>query len=187
MFRFKRLDIPEVIMIEPQLFGDERGFFMESYKRSEFAISGIAESFVQDNHSCSSRGVVRGLHYQNPPAAQAKLVRAVSGEIFDVAVDIRKGSPAYGRWVGVVLSSSNRRMVYIPAGFAHGFQATSEVAEVIYKSSAEYAPRQEAGVLWSDPQIGIQWPLKDAVVSPRDARWPGLFGAVNGFVYGGGP
>lgn len=183
-FSFRRLEIPDVIMIEPGVFRDERGFFMESYKHSEFAAFGIKERFVQDNHSRSKKGVLRGLHYQNPPRAQGKLVRAVSGEIFDVAVDIRKGSPTYGRWVGVNLSEENMRMLYIPAGFAHGFLTLSDVADVMYKTTDEYSPEHEAGIIWNDPEIGIKWPLDEPVLSPRDARWPGLRDAVNRFVYG---
>lgn len=184
-FSFRRLEIPDVVMIEPRVFRDERGFFMESYKHSEFAAFGIQERFVQDNHSRSKKGVLRGLHYQNPPRAQGKLVRAVSGEIFDVAVDIRKGSPTYGRWVGVNLSEENIRMLYIPAGFAHGFMTLSDVADVMYKTTDEYSPEHEAGIIWNDPEIGIEWPLAEPVLSPRDARWPGLRDAVNQFLYGG--
>lgn len=184
-FSFSRLEIPDVVMIEPRVFRDERGFFVESYKRSEFAAFGITESFVQDNHSRSRRGVLRGLHYQNPPRAQGKLVRAVRGEIFDVAVDIRKGSPTYGRWVGVNLSEENMRMLYIPPGFAHGFLTLSDMADVMYKTTDEYSPEHEAGIIWSDPEIRINWPLRDPVLSPKDARWPCLRNASNGFVYSG--
>jgi len=182
-FSFMRLEIADVILIEPRVFRDERGFFMESYKHSEFAAFGINERFVQDNHSRSRRGVLRGLHYQNPPRAQGKLVRAVSGEIFDVAVDIRRGSPTYGRWVGVNLSEENMRMLYIPPGFAHGFMTLSDVADLIYKTTAEYSPDHEAGIIWNDPDIGIEWPMPEPVLSPRDAGWPGLGDAVNAFVY----
>ncbi|MEM0499385.1 MAG: dTDP-4-dehydrorhamnose 3,5-epimerase [Methanothrix sp.] len=183
-FSFRRLEIPDVVMIEPRVFRDERGFFMESYKHSEFAAFGIKERFVQDNHSRSKKGVLRGLHYQNPPRAQGKLVRAVSGEIFDVAVDIRKGSPTYGRWVGANLSEENMRMLYIPAGFAHGFLTLSDVADVMYKTTDEYSPEHEAGIIWNDREIGIKWLLAEPVLSPRDAGWPGLRDAVNRFVYG---
>lgn len=182
-FRFTRLEIPEVVLIEPAVFPDERGFFMEAYKYSEFAAFGISERFRQDNHSRSRKGVLRGLHYQNPPKAQGKLVRAVAGEIFDVAVDIRKGSPTYGRWVGATLSAENKAMLYIPAGFAHGFCVLSEAAEVLYKTTEEYAPECEAGIIWNDPEIGIRWPVEDPIISPKDARWPPLKEAVNGFTY----
>jgi dTDP-4-dehydrorhamnose 3,5-epimerase len=182
-FHFERLEIPEIVMIEPKVFHDDRGFFMETYKYSKFASAGIAERFVQDNHSRSSRGVLRGLHYQNPPKSQGKLVRAISGEVFDVAVDIRKGSRTYGRWVGAFLSEENKRMLYIPDGFAHGFLAVSEVAEVVYKTTEEYAPENEAGIIWNDPKIGIKWPMECPTLNPKDARWPVLSEAMNGFVH----
>ncbi|HDG98329.1 MAG TPA: dTDP-4-dehydrorhamnose 3,5-epimerase [Desulfobacterales bacterium] len=182
-FKFQRLEISDVILIEPEVFSDERGFFMETYKYSEFSAFGIKEHFLQDNHSRSAKWVLRGLHYQNPPKAQGKLVRVVLGEVFDVVVDIRKGSPTYGKWVGVVLSSENKRMLYIPPGFAHGFCVLSDVAEVLYKVTEEYAPECEAGIIWSDPEIGIQWPIKNPILSPKDARWPPLKEADNQFVY----
>lgn len=184
-FHFERLEMPEVVIIEPEAFQDERGFFMETYKYSEFAAFGIKERFVQDNHSRSRRGVLRGLHYQNPPKSQGKLVRAIAGEVFDVAVDIRWGSRTYGQWVGVILSEKNKRMLYIPVGFAHGFLALSEVAEVLYKTTEEYAPESEAGIIWNDPAIGIKWPIEKPILAPRDARWPILSEAVNGFVLEG--
>lgn len=182
-FRFKRLEIPEAILIELEVFPDERGFFMETYRYSDFAAFGIKEHFVQDNHSRSKKGVLRGLHYQRPPRAQGKLVRVVVGEIFDVAVDIRKGSPWFGRWVGVTLSAENKRMLYIPPGFAHGFCVMSEEAEVVYKVTEEYSPEHDAGILWNDPEIGIRWPVKDPIVSFKDSRLPFLRKAGNDFVY----
>ncbi len=182
-FKFKRLDIPELILIEPVVFNDDRGFFMETYKQSEFASHGININFVQDNHSFSKKGVIRGLHYQNPPKAQGKLVRAVVGEIFDVAVDIRKGSPTYKKWIGVVLSSDNKRMLYIPVGFAHGFCVLSEVAEVLYKITDEYDPKYEAGILWNDPDINIRWPIENPLISPKDTSLPILEHAKNEFIY----
>jgi len=185
-FTFKRLEIPEIILVEPKVFHDERGFFMETYKYSDFATFGIAEHFVQDNHSRSVKGVLRGLHYQNPPKAQGKLVRVVVGEIFDVGIDIRRGSPTYGKWVGEILSAENKRMLYIPPGFAHGFCVLSDVAEVLYKTTAEYAPECEAGIIWNDPGIGIEWPIKCPILSPKDAKWPTLAKADNRFVYQGG-
>lgn len=184
-FSFQRLEIPEVVLIEPKVFEDGRGFFMETYKFSEFAEFGITERFVQDNHSRSRRGVIRGLHYQNPPKAQGKLVRAVVGEIFDVAVDIRKGSPTYGKWVGERLSAGNKRMLYIPPGFAHGFCVLSEEAEVVYKVTEEYAPEHEAGIIWNDPDIGISWPIANPIISERDAALPCLREAENRFIYNG--
>ncbi len=183
-FEFLRLDIPDVVLIKPKVFSDERGFFMETYKYSEFASFGISERFVQDNHSLSSKGVIRGLHYQNPPEAQGKLVRVVVGEIFDVAVDIRVGSPTYGMWVSEILSSKNKKMLYIPPGFAHGFCVLSDAAEVVYKVTAEYAPECEAGIIWNDADIGIEWPVANPVLSDKDKTWPALKDAVNFFVYG---
>ena len=182
-FKFQRLEIPDVILIEPEVFSDERGFFMETYKYSGFYAFGIKEHFVQDNHSRSVKRVLRGLHYQNPPKAQGKLVRVILGEVFDVAVDIRKGSSTYGKWVGVVLSLENKRMLYIPPGFAHGFCVLSDVAEVLYKVTEEYAPECEAGIIWNDPEIGIEWPIKNPIISSKDASWPPLKEANNQFVY----
>lgn len=173
-FRFQRLEIPDIVLIEPAVFGDERGFFLEFYKRSDFLRAGINEDFVQDNHSSSLKGVLRGLHFQKEPASQGKLIRCIRGEIFDVAVDIRKDSPTFGRWVSVILSEDNRRMLYIPPGFAHGFQVMSERAEVIYKTTREYSPEHEAGIIWNDPDLSIPWPIKEPVLSKRDRGWPFL-------------
>ena len=173
-FKSKHLAIPDVILIEPKVFPDERGFFMESYKYSEFAAFGIEKHFVQDNRSRSTRGVLRGLHYQKAPKAQGKLVRVVVGEIFDVGVDIRKDSPTYGKWVGEVLSAENKRMLYIPAGFAHGFCVLSKEAEVLYKTTEEYAPEYDAGIIWNDPDIGINWPIERPILSKKDAALPML-------------
>jgi len=184
-FVFKRLEIPDLILIEPKVFEDERGFFLEAYKYSDFQAFGISEHFLQDNHSRSAKGVLRGLHYQNPPKAQGKLIRVIAGEIFDVAVDIRKGSPTYGKWVGLILSAQNKKMLYVPPGFAHGFCVLSDVAEVLYKTTDEYSPKYEAGILWNDPDIGITWPIKDPILSEKDKRWLPLREAWNEFVYGG--
>ena len=184
-FVFKRLEIPDLILIEPKVFEDERGFFLEAYKYSDFQAFGISEHFLQDNHSRSTKGVLRGLHYQNPPKAQGKLIRVIAGEIFDVAVDIRKGSPTYGKWVGLILSAQNKKMLYVPPGFAHGFCVLSDVAEVLYKTTEEYSPKYEAGILWNDPDIGITWPIKDPILSEKDKGWPPLREAWNEFVYGG--
>jgi dTDP-4-dehydrorhamnose 3,5-epimerase len=173
-FNFKRLAIPDVILIEPRIFTDERGFFMETYKYSDFASFGITEKFVQDNHSRSTRDVLRGLHYQKPPKAQGKLVRVVVGEIFDVGVDIRQGSATYGKWVGELLSADNKRMLYIPPGFAHGFYVLSDVAEVSYKVTEEFSSEHDAGIIWNDPEIGIEWPIKHPIISPKDAELPRL-------------
>ena len=186
-FQFQPLDIPEVVLVEARAFDDQRGFFMESYKRSAFAEAGIVEIFVQDNYSHSTRGVLRGLHYQNPPAAQGKLVQALRGEILDIAVDIRKGSPSYGRFVTATLSHKNRRLLFVPAGFAHGFLALSDEADVVYKVTSEYSPEHDSGVLWSDPALGIELPLSDVLLSDKDQVLPLLADADNSFGYDGGP
>lgn len=162
--------IPDVILIEPAVFRDERGFFFESYQRRRFAELGIPFEFVQDNHSRSVRGVLRGLHYQIRQA-QGKLVRVIAGEIFDVAVDIRKGSPTFGQWVGDYLSAENKRMIWVPPGFAHGFLVISPEAEVIYKTTDYYAPQWERTIAWNDPVLNIRWPLEgiSPIVSAKDA------------------
>lgn len=178
-FTFEKTSLPGVLLVIPQVFGDERGFFIERYKHSDFAAAGITGHFVQDNHSSSVRGVLRGLHFQKEPHAQAKLVSCIQGSIFDVAVDVRRGSPTFGHWTGMELSSGNYRMLYIPQGFAHGFVTLSDVAEVIYKCTAEYRPEADRGVLWSDPEIRIDWPVKDPVLSAKDAALPLLKDAGN--------
>ena len=182
-FAFKRLEIPEVVLIEPKVFEDERGFFMETYKMPDFVAAGIKANFVQDNHSRSARGILRGLHYQNPPFAQGKLVRAVRGEIFDVAVDIRKGSPTWGKWVGVILSEENKNILSVPETFAHGFCVLSEVAEVIYKTTNVYSAEAEAGIIWSDEDLNIDWPVKEPILSAKDGKWPTLKNADIRFYY----
>ncbi|WP_028317018.1 dTDP-4-dehydrorhamnose 3,5-epimerase [Desulfobulbus elongatus] len=152
--------IPDVLLIEPKVYADERGFFYESFNENRFRkATGLNVRFVQDNHSRSVRGVLRGLHYQLPPAAQGKLVRCVAGEVFDVAVDIRKSSPTFGQWVGEYLSAENKRQLWIPAGFAHGFLTLSESAEFLYKTTGYYAPDCERILLWSDPDLAIAWPI----------------------------
>ena len=182
-FTFKTLDITEVILIEPQVFEDNRGFFMETYKMPDFVASGIKGTFVQDNLAYSTRGVLRGLHYQNPPFEQGKLVRAARGEIFDVAVDIRRGSPTYGKWVKAILSEENRKMLYIPEGFAHGFCVLSEIAEIAYKSTGVYSPRSEAGVIYDDADLNIEWPIEEPILSSKDKMWPTLEEAAIKFDY----
>ncbi|WP_297421156.1 dTDP-4-dehydrorhamnose 3,5-epimerase [Thermococcus sp.] len=177
-FEFKRLEIPDVLLIRPKVFEDERGFFMETYKKSDFEKAGIKGDFIQDNHSKSRYGVLRGLHFQREPYAQAKIVRAVRGIIYDVAVDLRKNSPTFGKWVGVILSEHNKYQLYIPRGFAHGFLVLSDVAEVVYKVDNVYAPDYEAGIIWNDPDIGIEWPVDEPIVSEKDGKWPTLKGAV---------
>ena len=173
-FHFIQTDLPGVVLIEPRVFPDERGFFLEYYKQSEFDEHGIAEVFVQDNHSRSTRGVLRGLHYQLEPAAQGKLVRCIDGVIWDVAVDIRKSSTTFGKWVGYELNADNKRMLYVPPGFAHGFVTLTETAEITYKVTAEYAPECDRNIVWNDPDIGIAWPLADVVVSDKDLAAPKL-------------
>lgn len=171
-FSFKNLEIPEVLMVETTSFPDDRGFFMESFKESVFAENGIDTKFVQDNFSHSLKGVLRGLHFQKNPHAQAKLVTALRGEIFDVAVDIRKNSPTFGKWVGQILSDKNHRLLYIPEGFAHGFCVTSDEADVLYKVNNEYSPEHDRGIIWNDPQINISWPTKNPIISKKDMDLP---------------
>ena len=182
-FTFKKLEIPDVILAEAKSFSDNRGFFMESFKESIFANNKINTKFVQDNFSHSTKGVLRGLHYQKEPNVQAKLVIALSGEIFDVAVDIRKNSPTYGKWVGQTLSGQNHKMLYIPEGFAHGFCVLSNEADVLYKVSSEYSPEHEKGIIWNDPEINIDWPVDNPTISDKDQKLPILKNVDNSFVY----
>ncbi len=167
----RRLEIPEVIIIEPKVFGDDRGFFLESFNQQRFnEVVGQEHLFVQDNHSCSARGVLRGLHYQiqNP---QGKLVRVVAGEIFDVAVDVRRGSATFGRWVGELISAKDKKQIWVPAGFAHGFLVLSDTAEVLYKTTDYYYPEYERSIAWNDPSLKIDWPLDcEPILSSKDAR-----------------
>ena len=166
--------LPEVLVISPRVFGDDRGFFFESWNARTFAAAGVDATFVQDNHSRSSRGVLRGLHYQIEHA-QGKLVRAVTGEVFDVVVDLRRSSPNFGRWVGVTLSADNNKMMWIPAGFAHGFLTMSETADFLYKTTDYWYPQHERTLLWNDPALGIEWPLDVAPkVAPKDATGTAL-------------
>jgi dTDP-4-dehydrorhamnose 3,5-epimerase len=161
--------IPEIFLIEPKVFGDDRGFFFESWNKNTLAKLGLEIDFVQDNHSKSQRGVLRGLHYQIQHP-QGKLVRVIAGEIFDVAVDLRRSSPSFGKWVGFVLSAENRRMAWIPQGFAHGFVTTSDTAEVLYKTTDYWFPEFERSLLWSDPAVGINWPLQgEPILAKKDA------------------
>ena len=188
-FEFIKTEMPDVILVKPKVFNDKRGFFMETYKKSDFESAGIDTDFVQDNHSKSIKGVLRGLHFQKEPFAQGKLVRCVKGKIFDVAVDIRKGSPTFGKWVGYELSDENRLMLWIPKGFAHGFLTLSDEAEVIYKvSGGEYAPEYDAGIRWNDPDINIRWPLdkvEQVLLSEKDRNLPFLKDADINFTYRG--
>jgi dTDP-4-dehydrorhamnose 3,5-epimerase len=184
-FRFQRLEIPEVVLVESQSFADGRGFFSESYKLSVFQENGILDEFVQDNHSRSVKGTLRGLHFQLEPRAQAKLVMVARGEIFDVAVDLRRGSPTYARWVGATLSADNHCKLYIPRGFAHGFCVLSEEADVLYKVSAEYDAELDSGVAWNDPQIGVDWPVEAPLLSTKDEGLPPLESSSHNFEYEG--
>lgn len=162
-------EIPDVLVLEPKVFGDERGFFYESYNRRVMTEAGIADDFVQDNHSRSARGVLRGLHYQIQNT-QGKLVRVISGSVYDVAVDLRKSSPTFGQWVGMELSAENKRMAWIPKGFAHGFIVTSDTAEFLYKTTDYWAPQFERSLLWNDPVLGIAWPLQgEPTLAAKDA------------------
>lgn len=165
--------LPEVKLIEPRVFTDPRGFFLETWHQARYQEYGLPACFVQDNVSLSTRGTLRGLHFQHPKD-QGKLVYVLHGEVFDVAVDIRIGSPTFGRWVGIVLSGTNKRQLYIPEGFAHGFCVTSETALVAYKCTDFYAPQMERGVVWNDPDLGIEWPVREPLLSARDMRCPAL-------------
>ena len=175
------MEISGVVLVEPVVHGDGRGFFMEMFKASDFTQGGITGPFVQDNYARSTQGVLRGLHYQKQAKAQGKLVHVVTGEIFDVAVDVRRSSTTYGRWVGVRLSAANHLMLYLPPGFAHGYCVLSSVADVIYKTTAEYDPSLERGVNWSDPDLAIVWPVARPQLSARDAGLPRLRDADNDF------
>ena len=163
------LSIPDVLLIEPQVFGDDRGFFFESFSQERFEKAvGKKINFVQDNHSKSVKGVLRGLHYQIAPKAQGKLVRVIQGEVFDVAVDLRKSSPTFGKWVGEIISADNKKQMWIPEGFAHGFLALSDNAEFLYKTTDFYSKEHERAIRWNDETIGIQWPIKDISLSAKD-------------------
>ena len=171
MFQFEKTKIPGVLIIQPQVFGDSRGYFMETYKDSDFAAAGIPGPFVQDNESSSTKGVLRGLHFQKNHT-QGKLVRVTHGEVFDVAVDVRPQSPTFGQWTGVVLSSEKKNMFWVPAGFAHGFLVLSETAEFVYKCTDVYDPASEGGIPWNDPTIAVAWPKLDVPyqTSAKDGR-----------------
>ena len=184
-FEFKKTSLSGLLLVTPRVFPDTRGFFMESYKSTEFAAGGISEEFVQDNHSRSAQGVLRGLHYQIPPSAQGKLVRVVSGKVFDVAVDIRRGSPTFGKWESFELSEENHLMLWVPPGFAHGFYVLSDNADVTYKTTAEYSQEDERGIIWNDPGIGIKWPDSSPILSDNDGGHPRLAESETGFNYRG--
>lgn len=176
--KVERTALPEVLVIEPKVFGDARGFFQESWNKARFDEAvGRAVAFVQDNHSRSSRGVLRGIHFQKMPKAQGKLVRVVSGRVFDVAVDLRRSSPNLGKWVGVELSADNHRQMWIPPGFGHGYLTLSDTADFLYKATDYYAPELEGALAWNDPHVGIEWPIgqlgMEPVLSGKDAAAPG--------------
>ncbi len=171
-FAFKTTEMGLVI-VEPRVFPDDRGFFMETYKKSEFEKHGINVDFKQENQSKSVRGTLRGLHYQAPPMAQGKLVRVIEGRVLDVAVDIRRGSEFFGQWYAIELSAENKLMFYVPEGFAHGFYTLSDTAQLVYKVTNEYSPRHERGIAWNDPDIGIKWPVDGPpLLSPKDREHP---------------
>jgi dTDP-4-dehydrorhamnose 3,5-epimerase len=162
-----------VVLLEPEVYGDQRGFVLETYRRDDWAKAGVEVEFVQHNHSRSSKGILRGLHFQTAPG-QAKLVRCARGEVFDVAVDLRRGSPTYGQWEGHLLDDRAHRQLFVPAGFAHGFAVLSEEADVAYLLSSAYDPDAEAGIAWDDPDVGVEWPVSDPQLSERDRRAPRL-------------
>ncbi|MDP3996939.1 MAG: dTDP-4-dehydrorhamnose 3,5-epimerase [Candidatus Andersenbacteria bacterium] len=171
-FEFKQLEISGVVSVRPKLYPDERGLFAEMYRKKEFSDNGIEMGFVQVNHSASKHGVLRGLHYQLEPKTQGKLITAITGEIFDVAVDLRKSSDSFGRWVGKKLEARTKELLYIPPGFAHGFVVLADKAEVIYYCTDYYSPDHERGVRWNDAKLNIEWPVENPVVSERDANFP---------------
>jgi dTDP-4-dehydrorhamnose 3,5-epimerase len=173
-FSFTRLSISEIVLIEPKLFHDTRGYFHENFKESEFSANGINLKFVQDNMSFSTKGVLRGLHFQKEPKGQAKLISVISGEIFDVAVDLRKDSKTFGKWISQILSNQNHKMLYIPEGFAHGFCTLSDTAHVLYKTTNEYSFEHEQGIIWNDPDVLISWPIQNPLMSEKDKRLPTL-------------
>ena len=173
-FTFEATDLPGVVLIKPRIFQDGRGFFLETYKKSIFTAAGIDVDFVQDNHSYSSRGILRGIHFQSTPHAQGKLVRVLNGNVWDLAVDLRSDSPTFKRWIGVELGSEEGTMLYIPPGFGHAFVVLSKTAHFLYKCSAEYAPAADGGVRWNDPDLAIAWPLSEPIVSDKDASLPFL-------------
>jgi len=171
-FTFTKLSLPEVILIQPKVFKDDRGFFVESYKRSDFMSNGIDVDFYQDNHSFSKKGVLRGLHFQLEPRPQGKLVRVVKGAVWDVAVDVRRSSPTFKRWVGEELSESNHRMLYIPPGFAHGFVAFTDDVHLMYKCTSEWDASLDKGIIWNDPDLAVDWPVKSPLLSGKDEGLP---------------
>lgn len=173
-FTFKKQSIPDVILIEPIVFNDERGFFAETYKKSDFTGNGVDVDFFQDNHSLSQKGVLRGLHFQEEPRGQGKLVRVVKGRAWDVAVDVRRSSPTFLKWVSIELSEENNFIFYIPVGFAHGFVSLTDDVHLTYKCTDEYSPEHDSGIRWDDPDLAIPWPVENPLVSDKDAELPYL-------------
>ena len=181
-FLFKRLQIPDVILVEPKSFPDERGLFLENFKESEFSSNGITTKFIQDNISYS---IIRGLHFQKQPKEQTKLVTVIKGKVFDVAADIRKDSPTYGKWIGEILSEDNHRSLYIPDGFAHGFCSLSKESILFYKVTNEYSKEHERGIIWNDPVLNIRWPVEKPIISDKDKELSSLANLDNDFIYEG--
>jgi len=182
-FQFENLDVEGIVHIEPDICGDQRGFLAEIYKYPEFKKQGIEKSFVQVIYSKSTKGTLRGLHYQKDPMAQGKLVSVVEGEIFDVGVDLREGSPTYGKWVGLTLNAEKKNMLYIPEGFAHGFCILSETAQLIYYCTQVYSPEHERGIIWNDKELDIAWPIENPILSDRDKDFQLLNQTDNNFSY----
>lgn len=178
-FTFIKTNIEGVIIVEPRVFPDGRGKFLETYKKNDFYENGIPYEFVQDNHSVSQKGVLRGLHFQREPKAQGKLVRVVKGAVFDVAVDIRTHSPTYRKWFGIELTSDNYKMLFIPPGLAHGFATLEDDTEFLYKCTDVYSPEHDGGIIWNDPEIGIDWPIDNPLVSEKDKKLPFLKDLIN--------
>lgn len=187
VFKFSRAKISGILVIEAKAFSDFRGFFMESYNLKDFEANGFTEKFVQDNHSQSKKGVLRGVHYQNLPSSMGKLVRCMKGKIFDVGVDIRKGSPTFGQWYSEILSDENNKMLYFPPGFAHGFLSLTDDSHVYYKCTGMYSKENESAIAWNDPDIGIKWPVDEVggkvILSDKDKVHPQLKNAVNNHVF----
>lgn len=183
-FEFEKTQIEDVVLVKPSVFGDDRGYFMETYKKSDWEVNGLPTDFTQDNQSFSSAGVLRGLHYQLDPHAQGKLVRVATGSIFDVAVDIRQGSPTYGRWVGKTLTAENKHMLWVPQGFAHGVLVLEDNTTLLYKCVGEYHPDSERSLLWNDPAIGIEWPdVGEVLLLDKDRAGAHLSDAENNYIY----
>jgi len=182
-FTFKKLNLSDVMLVEAKSFPDDRGYFKEIFKESSFIENEINTRFVQDNFSHSIKGVLRGLHFQKNPKAQAKLVTVLRGEIFDVAVDVRKDSPTYGKWVSEILSEQNHKLLFIPEGFAHGYCVLSDEADIFYKVNQEYSPEHDRGFIWNDPEVAIKWPMDNPLISDKDLKLPFLKNADNNFQY----